>query len=103
SVHCGAHEREIVDFVKNHLKELNRIKTAFLSVSLSEASREARKAPAGQRGPAGVEVRERIDAFLNATGWMPSRTLPVAGVLLFTKYLLPMRFLMRRLARWAGR
>ena len=37
SVHRGLHEREIVDFVKFHLGELQPMETVFLSVSLSQA------------------------------------------------------------------
>jgi len=40
SVHMGRHEREMVAFVKEHREELEALPTAFLSVSLTEASVE---------------------------------------------------------------
>src|SRR5579862_4795154 len=40
SVHGGSHEKEMVQFVKGHRSELERITTAFLSVTLSEAGAE---------------------------------------------------------------
>jgi menaquinone-dependent protoporphyrinogen oxidase len=102
SVHCGRHEREIVGFVRSHAKELNGMITAFLSVSLSEANYEDRKAPDAQRSRASADVRNMIDAFLSATGWTPGRILPVAGAVPFTKYNFPLRLLMQRISRRAG-
>src|SRR5690349_827768 len=40
SVHTGAHEPEMIRFVKQHRAELEAMPTAFLSVTLSEAGAE---------------------------------------------------------------
>src|SRR6185312_6496391 len=102
SVHCGGHEREIVAFVRSHAKELNRMSTAFLSVSLSEASSEDPKATVKQRNKAAADVKEMIDAFVNSTHWQPGQILPVAGAVLFTKYNFLLRLIMKRISRQAG-
>jgi menaquinone-dependent protoporphyrinogen oxidase len=102
SVHRAKHEREIVKFLKDHAEALNRMPSAFLSVSLSEAGAENIKAPPDRRAHCAADVKRMIDAFLEETGWHPSRMKPVAGALLFTKYNFLLRFVMKRISRQAG-
>ncbi|MCU1340265.1 MAG: protoporphyrinogen oxidase [Bryobacterales bacterium] len=64
SVHGGRHEKEIVRFVKDHVKELERIPTAFLSVSLSEAGAEDAMAPPENRARSAADATRMIDEFL---------------------------------------
>src|SRR5438309_1118835 len=40
SVHAGAHEPEMIQFVKKHRVQLERMPAAFISVTLSEAGAE---------------------------------------------------------------
>ena len=47
SVHSQKHEPEMTRFVKRQVRDLERIPTAFLSVSLSEAGAEDIEAPRG--------------------------------------------------------
>src|SRR5437870_3834359 len=61
SVHVGRHEREMVRFVKHHLAELERLPTAFLSVTLSEAGVELAGATPEERARFAAGVREVIE------------------------------------------
>jgi len=102
SVHAGRHEKEIVKFVKDHVQELERIPTAFLSVSLSEAGAEDAMAAPEKRAQAAADATRMIDEFLAETGWRPSSIKAVAGALLYTKYNFLLRFVMKRISRQAG-
>lgn len=102
SVHRGKHEPEIVRFVKLHRNELERLPSAFLSVSLSEAGAEDTMAPPERRAQASADVERMVEAFLEETGWQPTRIKAVAGALLYTKYNFLLKFVMKRIARAAG-
>ncbi len=102
SVHRGRHEEEMAGFVKRHVAELERIPTAFLSVSLSEAGAEDLSAPSRRRAKAAADVDRMIQDFLAESGWRPARIKAVAGALLYTKYNFLLRILMKRIARQAG-
>jgi menaquinone-dependent protoporphyrinogen oxidase len=102
SVHAGAHEREMIRFIKKHRDELERMPTAFISVTLSEAGAERVDAPPAEHARFAADVNKVIDAFFEQTGWRPNRVKPVAGALLYTKYNFLIRFVMKRIARKAG-
>ena len=102
SVHLGKHESEMTKFVKRHLAELQKIPTAFLSVSLSEAGVEDEMASAEKRARAGADVKRTIDAFLAQTSWRPSHVNAVAGALMYRRYNFAVRWMMKRIARQAG-
>jgi menaquinone-dependent protoporphyrinogen oxidase len=99
SVHMGAHEAEMIRFVKRHVAELEGMPAAFLSVSLSEAGAEDVSSTPAQRAQAAADVNAMISAFLTETGWHPARIKAVAGALLYTKYNFLLRFLMKRMSR----
>src|SRR5205085_2710291 len=101
SVHGGHHKKAIVRFVKDHVKELERIPTVFLSVSLSEARAEDAIAPPEKRARAAADATRMIDEFLAETGWRPSSIKAVAGALLYTKYNFLLRFVMKRISHQA--
>jgi menaquinone-dependent protoporphyrinogen oxidase len=102
SVHLGRHERELVSFVKAHHEQLEQVPTAFLSVSLSEASVEDMTASFESRSDAAVDVKRMVDEFCHQTGFHPARVWPVAGALTYSQYGALVRFVMRRIARRAG-
>ncbi len=102
SVHAGHHEKELVNFVRQHREALERMPTAFLSVSLSEAGVEDEKAAPEKRAKAAADVEEMIQSFLRETGWHPGKIQAVAGALLYTKYNLLVRLLMKRIAGASG-
>jgi menaquinone-dependent protoporphyrinogen oxidase len=102
SVHAGRHERELVAFVKRHLRQLERMPAAFLSTSLMEAGAEDSQRSPEARAEAAAHVQQMIDQFIAETGWQPSATLPVAGALLYTKYGFVLRFIMKRISKHQG-
>ena len=102
SVHLGKHEPEMVEFVKRHRDDLERVAAAFLSVSLAEAGAEDRSRSEDDRARAAADAQSGIDKFLNETGWRPKRVKAVAGALLYSKYNFIIRFVMKRIARKAS-
>lgn len=102
SVHMGEHESEMVAFAKRHREALEQLPSAFLSVSLSEAGVEDRTASQEKREQAKEDVDKLLATFFEETGWHPARVTPVAGAMLFTKYGLLLRYIMKRIARKAG-
>jgi len=102
SVHGGTHEKEMVQFVKNHRPELEGIKTAFLSVTLSEAGAERQDATLAEHVQFVQDVEKMLGKFFNETQWLPTLSKPVAGALLYTRYNFLVRLVMRRIAKKAG-
>jgi menaquinone-dependent protoporphyrinogen oxidase len=102
SVHGGKHEREMMKFVKDHLTELERLPSAFLSVTLSEAGAEMSGKTPEERARFSADVQKVIDKFFEATAWRPERVKPVAGALLYSKYNPLVRLIMKRIAKKAG-
>ncbi len=77
SVHQGYHQTTVQDFVKANLPLLQRIPSAFFSVSLAAAV----QTPERQ-----AEARGYLAAFLERTGWQPRLSLSLAGALRHTEY-----------------
>lgn len=102
SVHAGNHEKEMVRFVKDHRAELERITTAFLSVTLSEAGAERRDATPTEHARFARDVDKMFRKFFDETKWRPTLAKPVAGALLYTHYNFLVRLIMRGIARKAG-
>jgi menaquinone-dependent protoporphyrinogen oxidase len=102
SLHGGKHEREMVDFVKANHAALDRVPTAFLSVSLTEAGVEDRSAPFERRAKAAGEVKAAVEAFCHETGLHPSRIWPVAGALLYREYGVLKRLVLQMIVRRRG-
>jgi len=98
SVHGGKHEPEIMEFVRNHLGELNRMRKAFLSVTLSEAGVERSESIPEKRAQCEADVQTMIENFFKETGWRPNVVLP-AGALLYSQYNFVVRFVMKRIAK----
>jgi menaquinone-dependent protoporphyrinogen oxidase len=102
SVHVGSHEKEMVQFVKEHRAELEGITTAFLSVTLSEAGAEMQDKTAIERAQFVLDVDRMLGKFFDETEWRPTLAKPVAGALLYTHYGFLVRLIMRRIARKVG-
>jgi menaquinone-dependent protoporphyrinogen oxidase len=102
SVHVGKHEYEAINFVKHHRADLNRMLTAFISVSLSQASAQDEQAGSESRAKAAADVQKMTDAFLAETQWHPTLIRPVAGALMYRKYNFVLRMIMKQIARYAG-
>src|SRR5262249_24485464 len=102
SVHAGRHEPAMLRFVKEHRDELERLPTAFLSVTLSEAGADRSDAPPEEHAQFVADVQKVLDRFFAETGWHPECVQPVAGALLYTHYNFFIRFIMKRVAKHAG-
>ncbi len=102
SVHGEKHEKEMIEFVKDHREQLEHISTAFLSVTLSEAGVEMAGKTPGQHAQFVLDVDRMLGKFFHETEWVPTRTKPVAGALLYTRYNFLIRLIMRRIAKKAG-
>jgi menaquinone-dependent protoporphyrinogen oxidase len=90
SVHVGKHQASLARFVRGSAAGLARLPTAFFSVSLSATGSDLPGA------------RRCADAFLRETGWTPSTVRLTAGALMYSRYGLLTRWIMRRIARKAG-
>jgi menaquinone-dependent protoporphyrinogen oxidase len=93
SLHAGRHQRKAAKFVTGHCRELNHRPSAFFSVSLAAASKNAKE----------VETARAIAAdFVTRTGWHPDTVVCMAGRLAYTQYGFLTRFFMKRIARKEG-
>lgn len=99
SVHAGEHEPEMIQFVRENRQQLERMRTVFLSVSLSEAGAEDQTASSERRTQFASDVERMIKHFLTETGWHPSKIQAVAGALMFTHYNRLLRFVMKMIGR----
>jgi menaquinone-dependent protoporphyrinogen oxidase len=93
SLHAGKHQKAAQRFVRSHAAHLTCVPSAFFSVSLSAASKNASE----------VEAAENIArAFPAACGWTPMRIDSVAGRLAYREYGFLIRLVMKRIARKEG-
>jgi menaquinone-dependent protoporphyrinogen oxidase len=102
SVHVGKYESELVDFVTRHRSELDALPTAFISVSMAEAAAENAELSPEQRRGAAEDVQQTIERFCEQAGWRPQRIKPVAGALLYTRYGVLTRLVMKFISKRAG-
>lgn len=93
SIHMGKHENYVRNFVRQNRDTLERLPSAFFSVSLAahENTQEARR-----------EVQGYVDKFVQQTGWHPSKVGLFAGALLYTRYGFFKRWIMKKIARDKG-
>jgi menaquinone-dependent protoporphyrinogen oxidase len=89
----GRFQRKLVHFVHDHGSRLERLQNVFLAVSLAAAHHS----PSARQ-----EVANTLARFTVATHWMPKRTIPVAGALLYTRYGFFTRLVMRLISKRAG-
>jgi len=102
SVHLGRHEKEMVHFLQRNREALDQLPTAFLSVSMSAAVAQDEARPAEDRAEVTRALAKTADALFEETGWHPARVQFVAGALMYTKYNVIVRWVMKRIARAEG-
>lgn len=93
SVIAGRHQRYLERFVRAHRDELNRMPSAFLSVSASAAGSTERDH---------ANARRVLDEFLTKTGWHPRTVAAIAGAMAFTKYGVFTRMILKMISRRAS-
>jgi menaquinone-dependent protoporphyrinogen oxidase len=93
SVHRGRHQTEVGEYVRETRNALERVPTAFFSVSLAiaEPTEAARK-----------EAEGYAEEFFRLTRWHPGKLALFAGALLYTRYGFLTRWIMKRIARAKG-
>jgi menaquinone-dependent protoporphyrinogen oxidase len=102
SVHAGEHAAEMVKFVKQNITPLEQLPTAFLSITLSEAGAERRDVTPEDHARFASDVEKMVEHFFEQTRWRPKLVKPVAGALLYSKYSVLVRFVMKRIAAKVG-
>jgi menaquinone-dependent protoporphyrinogen oxidase len=89
SIHMGKHEDYVLRFVRENRDALERLPSAFFSVSM-----------AAHDNP--EEAEGYIEEFVRETGWRPARVGLFGGALLYTHYGFIKRHLMKKIARDKG-
>jgi menaquinone-dependent protoporphyrinogen oxidase len=86
SVHMGKHQEDVVDFVRKNRADLERLPSAFFSVSLA-ASGDLANAEA------------YVENFAQQAGWRPTKVGLFSGALLYRQYGFIKRYMMKRIVR----
>ena len=94
SVHAGRYQKTVEQWVRAHAGEFAAKPTAFVSVSLAVLQHDDAKVMA--------ELDAIVKRFLDATHWQPGSVKHVAGALLYTRYNIFKRWIMKRIAAKAG-
>ncbi len=95
SVFMGRHERAMVEFVKDHRRDLVEARSALLTVSQEGAQTVGATTQDGARDD---DPRATIESFCVETRWRPERIQPVAGELRDSEYAFAVRFETRSIA-----
>ena len=85
SIHMGKHDEHVIDFVRKNRENLERLPSAFFSVSL---------AAYGDR----EEAEGYVEQFEQDTGWRPAHIALFGGALPYTQYGFIKRRMMKRIA-----
>jgi menaquinone-dependent protoporphyrinogen oxidase len=101
-VHAGKYAREVTTFVQRNRSALDAMRSAFVSVTLSQAGVQRTDATAQEHEKFVADVRKLNERFFRRTGWRPVRVENVAGALLYTRYNFFLRFVMKRIAKASG-
>jgi menaquinone-dependent protoporphyrinogen oxidase len=86
SIHMGKHQEDVADFVSKNKADLERLPSAFFSVSLA-ANGDLTNAEA------------YVENFVQQTGWRPTKVGLFSGALLYRQYGFLKRFMMKRIVR----
>ncbi|PXW28853.1 UNVERIFIED_CONTAM: menaquinone-dependent protoporphyrinogen oxidase [Williamsia faeni] len=85
SIHLGKHEKHVVKFVEQHRDALERLPSAFFSVSLAAHGDSE-------------EAQGYVEQLEKDTRWVPPRVALFGGALLYTHYGFVKRHIMKRIA-----
>jgi menaquinone-dependent protoporphyrinogen oxidase len=89
SIHMGKHEDYVRDFVRENRDALERLPSAFFSVSLAAHDDIE-------------EAESYIEEFVQQTGWRPGMVGLFGGALLYTQYGFIKRYVMKQITRHKG-
>lgn len=88
SIHAGAHQKSIREFVTANRDVLSRKPTAFFQVSLSSADEDGEDQAAGY-----------VEEFIEATDWHPDRIGLFGGALRYSEYGFLKRMMMKQIVK----
>lgn len=77
SIHMLRWSKPTIKFVRRHKSDLEKIPSAFFSVSMTTASANAEER---------AKIHPFVDKFIQKSGWRPKTVVNFAGALSFTKY-----------------
>lgn len=97
-VRVGGYLRSILRFIEEQRAALERVPSAFFSVSLAVAHHDRGRPTRDGR----AETMRAVEKLTLATGWTPRRIELIAGALQYSKYNFLIRFLMKRISAHAG-
>ena len=93
SVHAGQYQKPVARWIRAHAAELQQKPSAFVSACLGVLQHDPK---------VDAELHAIIHRFIDPLGWQPTVIKPVAGALLYTKYNLLMRWIMKRISAKNG-
>ena len=85
SIHMSRHDKRVVEFVQQNRDLLDRLPSAFFSVSLAAHGDTE-------------EAEGYVEEFEQQTGWRPAKIALFSGALLYTHYGFVKRHLMKKIA-----
>ena len=94
SLHAGGYQTAVEQWVREHARDLAARPTAFVSVCLGILQKD----DAAVMG----DLNARVRRFGEKTGWQPGSEKFVAGALLYTRYNVFKRWIMKRIVAKAG-
>ena len=94
SVHAGRYQKAVEQWVRAHQHEFGHRPMAFVSVCLAVLQQSDPKVQADLQGI--------VQRFETTTGWRPPVVKHVAGALLYTRYNIFKRWIMKRIVAKAG-
>jgi menaquinone-dependent protoporphyrinogen oxidase len=101
-VPMGDDEKAVMDFVKAHRSDLERLPAAFVSLALGRADAEPREEMQDRQGRQVADTRELLDRFFAETCWHPGSVHPLAGAVSYTHYNFVVRWCLKLLAGKQG-
>jgi menaquinone-dependent protoporphyrinogen oxidase len=101
SMDVGQHDEAMVEFVKAHREELDRLPVAFISITLSETGAQRPDDASERRDQFEGDVQMAPNPFF-AAGWLLTRIKSFAGSIVYTRYNFFVRIAMKLLAPKQG-
>jgi menaquinone-dependent protoporphyrinogen oxidase len=93
SLHLGRHQKAADRFVRTNWMRLNRVPSAFFSVSMAAASKNEEEV---------VAAAKLARDFPETRGWRPVIVTSLAGRLAYLQYNFLIRFIMKRISKKEG-
>ncbi|WP_439027222.1 flavodoxin domain-containing protein [Haloarchaeobius sp. DT45] len=89
SIHMGAHQKQIVAFVRDNRLALSARPSAFFQVCLSSAAEDEERQ---------LEAARYVEEFVEKTNWHPDRVASFAGAIRYSEYGFLKRVMMKKIA-----